>query len=74
MIDIVAMPVVFTIGPEDTPESLLLYARLLATSKDNRKLVDDMVLGIVEGETRVLAASLTMEEVFRERKFFKGTA
>ena len=65
------MPVVFTIGPEDTPDSLLLYARLLATSQDNRKHVDDLVIGVVEGETRVLAASLTMEEVFKERKFFK---
>ena len=65
------MPVVFTIGPEDQPDSLLLYARLLATSQDNRKHVDDLVIGVVEGETRVLAASLTMEEVFKERKFFK---
>jgi flotillin len=65
------MPVVFTIGPQDTPESLRLYARLLASSRDNKKNVDELVIGVVEGETRVLAASLTMEEVFKERKFFK---
>jgi flotillin len=65
------MPVVFTIGPEDSPASLQLYARLLATNMDNRKHIDELVIGVVEGETRVLAASLTMEEVFKERKFFK---
>jgi flotillin len=65
------MPVVFTIGPEDKPECLLLYARLLASNKNLKNHVDELVIGIVEGETRVLAASLTMEEVFKERKFFK---
>jgi flotillin len=60
------------LGPEDTPDALLLYARLLATNRDNRKHVDDLVIGVVEGETRVLAASLTMEEIFKVKVIHQG--
>ncbi|KAI3687695.1 hypothetical protein L1987_81396 [Smallanthus sonchifolius] len=33
--------------------------------------MNDLVKGIIEGETRVLAASMTMEEIFRGTKEFK---
>ena len=36
-----------------------------------RSHVQDIVKGIIEGETRVIVSSLTMEEIFRERQIFK---
>jgi hypothetical protein len=40
-------------GPRDDMPSLSKYAKLLA---DGAK-IDDIILGIIEGETRVIAAS-----------------
>ncbi|KAJ3325759.1 hypothetical protein HDV06_003529 [Boothiomyces sp. JEL0866] len=66
------LPAVFTIGPEDKPESILKYAKLLASNSEKGvKHIQELVTGIVEGETRVIAASMSMEEIFKERKFFK---
>ncbi|CAG8612567.1 8561_t:CDS:2 [Funneliformis mosseae] len=64
------LPAVFTIGPRDEPKSLIKYAKLLANDK-NSEDVKDLVRGIIEGETRVIAAAMTMEEMFKERKDFK---
>lgn len=58
-------------GPEDKPDMLKKYARVGLTNDE--KHVDELVLGIVEGETRLIAASLTMEEIFKDRKLFKET-
>ena len=69
-VNAVLLPAVFTIGPEDKPESLVKYARLLANSNRDKD-VEELVRGIVEGETRVIAAGLTIEEIFKERKLFK---
>lgn len=33
--------------------------------------VQDIVKGIIEGETRVIVSSMTMEEIFKERQIFK---
>ncbi|KEF63326.1 flotillin [Exophiala aquamarina CBS 119918] len=33
--------------------------------------VQDIVKGIIEGETRVIVSSMTMEEIFKERQVFK---
>ncbi|KAF5743339.1 nodulin family protein [Tripterygium wilfordii] len=66
------LPAVFTIGPRvDDKESLLLYARLIAQYDKGSAHVNDLVQGVIEGETRVLAASMTMEEIFRGTKEFK---
>nr|BAK01301.1 predicted protein [Hordeum vulgare subsp. vulgare] len=66
------LPAVFTIGPEDKPASILKYAKLLASNSEKGiKHIQELVTGIVEGETRVIAASMSMEEIFKERKFFK---
>ncbi|KAJ3310786.1 hypothetical protein HDV04_004651 [Boothiomyces sp. JEL0838] len=66
------LPAVFTIGPEDKPDSILKYAKLLASNSEKGvKHIQELVTGIVEGETRVIAASMSMEEIFKERKFFK---
>ena len=36
-----------------------------------RNHVQDIVKGIVEGETRSLVSTMTMEEIFRHRSIFK---
>lgn len=36
-----------------------------------RNHVQDIVKGIIEGETRSIVSTMTMEELFRERKVFK---
>ncbi|KAK4233678.1 hypothetical protein C8A03DRAFT_38593 [Achaetomium macrosporum] len=61
---------------EDRGDSLMKYAMLLADSgankgANNRQFLENIVKGIIEGETRVLVSSMTMEEIFTEREVFK---
>nr|XP_016473482.1 PREDICTED: flotillin-like protein 4 [Nicotiana tabacum] len=66
------LPAVFTIGPRiDDEGSLLKYAKLISPHDKLSNHVKDLVQGIIEGETRVLAASMTMEEIFKGTKEFK---
>jgi len=65
------LPAVFTIGPKDDQSSLERYAKLLAANDKNSDHVKELVRGIIEGETRVIAAAMTMEEIFQERRGFK---
>ncbi|KAE8721100.1 Flotillin-like protein 1 [Hibiscus syriacus] len=66
------LPAVFTIGPRvDDEASLLKYAKLISPHDKLSNHVKELVQGIIEGETRVLAASMTMEEVFKGTKEFK---
>ncbi|CAG8675882.1 10850_t:CDS:2, partial [Dentiscutata erythropus] len=65
------LPAVFTIGPKDDTPSLEKYAKLLSSKDKNSEHVKDLVRGILEGETRAIAAGMTMEEIFQERKGFK---
>ncbi|CAI9088310.1 OLC1v1022610C1 [Oldenlandia corymbosa var. corymbosa] len=66
------LPAVFTIGPRvDDEESLLKFAKLISPHDKLSNHVKELVQGIIEGETRVLAASMTMEEIFRGTKEFK---
>ncbi|KAK4480173.1 hypothetical protein RD792_013235 [Penstemon davidsonii] len=66
------LPAVFTIGPRiDDDASLLKYAKLISPHDKLSHHVKELVQGIIEGETRVLAASMTMEEVFKGTKEFK---
>ncbi|TPX37961.1 hypothetical protein SmJEL517_g00277 [Synchytrium microbalum] len=69
------LPAVFTIGPRDQDQDALKkYARLLSGSFDKNNQsneLEELVRGVIEGETRVIAASLTMEEIFQQRKLFK---
>ncbi|MCJ1273423.1 hypothetical protein MMC21_001214 [Puttea exsequens] len=77
-----SLPAVFTIGPEDEETKLRTYAKLLtgrSTKEDTRRQaatgrshVQDIVKGIIEGETRVIVSSMTMEEIFKERQLFKN--
>ncbi|KAL8800989.1 MAG: hypothetical protein Q9182_004781 [Xanthomendoza sp. 2 TL-2023] len=76
-----SLPAVFTIGPDDHPESLAKYAKILTGKTANaakkvatstgRGHVQDIVKGIIEGETRVIVSGMTMEEIFKERQIFK---
>ncbi|KAH6555866.1 hypothetical protein KP509_1Z221800 [Ceratopteris richardii] len=64
------LPAVFTNGPRaDDPEALIKYA--VHSQGKHSAHVNDLVKGIIEGETRVLAASMTMEEIFKGTKEFK---
>lgn len=75
-----SLPAVFTIGPEDTPDSLRKYAKILTgrtegslkSAATGRSHVQDIVKGIIEGETRVIVSGMTMEEIFKERQLFKN--
>nr|CAB3499351.1 unnamed protein product [Digitaria exilis] len=66
------LPAVFIIGPRaDDEECLLRYAKLISPHDKLSHHVNELVKGVIEGETRVLAASMTMEEIFRGTKSFK---
>ncbi|KAK7311894.1 hypothetical protein RJT34_10350 [Clitoria ternatea] len=66
------LPAVFTIGPRiEDHESLVKYAKLLSSHDKLSSHVNELVQGVIEGETRVLAASMTMEEIFKGTKQFK---
>jgi len=68
-----SLPAVFTIGPENNIESLTKYAILLTGDSDGqvnaekgtvatgRNHVQDIVKGIIEGETRSIVSTMTME-------------
>lgn len=60
------------VGVEDRGDALMKYAMLLAQDKKDRNVnhehVESIVKGIIEGETRVLVSSMTMEEIFTERE------
>lgn len=80
-----SLPAVFTIGPENEPKALRSYALLLSGSTKTtdfhkksdvidparRDHVQDIVKGIIEGETRVIVSSMSMEEIFKDRQIFK---
>lgn len=81
-----SLPAVFTIGPYDNKEALKKYAALLTGDPPTRPAKDakssnltvtgvshvqEIVKGIIEGETRVIVSGMTMEEIFKERQIFK---
>nr|XP_043623051.1 flotillin-like protein 1 [Erigeron canadensis] len=66
------LPAVFTIGPRsEDDDSLHKYAKLISSFKRDGKQLHELVNGIIEGETRVLAAAMTMEQIFKGAKEFK---
>ncbi|KAE8729684.1 Flotillin-like protein 1 [Hibiscus syriacus] len=66
------LPAVFTIGPrEGDNDSLIKYARLMSPHHKESYHVKELVQGVIEGETRVIAAAMTMEEIFKGTKEFK---
>ncbi|MQL98034.1 hypothetical protein Taro_030731 [Colocasia esculenta] len=68
----VLLPAIFTIGPLiDDRNSLLRYSKLISPHDKLSNHIKELVKGVIEGETHVLAASMTMEEIFRGTKSFK---
>lgn len=63
------LPVNFTVGPKDEPETLAACARFVAMQ--DAVAVSSLVKGVIEGEARVLAASLSVEDIFKDRVSFK---
>jgi len=69
-------------APTDKNDALMKYTMLLADGDNpraNRGLahignyshIESIIKGIIEGETRVLICSMSMEEIFTEREEFK---
>jgi flotillin len=62
-------------APEDRGDALMKFAMLLADSDNKidapKEHIKNIVEGIIEGETRVLVSSMTIEEIFTEREEFK---
>ena len=65
------IPGVFTIGPRDDAPSMEKYALLLSAEPIEK--IDHIIEGVIEGETRVLAASMEIEQIFNGRDQFKQT-
>lgn len=65
------IPGVFTIGPRNDEESMEKYALLLGSEQHDK--IDKIIEGVIEGETRVLAASMEIEGIFNGRDLFKQT-
>lgn len=66
------VPAVFTIGPRwQDMESLLKYAKIIASNDKSSNHVKNLVLGVIEGETRVVAASLSTNQLFKGTQEFK---
>lgn len=79
-----SLPAVFTIGPDNNMDALRKFALLLSGNPEGRNVngnevinpakrnhVQDIVKGIIEGETRVIVSSMSMEEIFKGRQVFK---
>jgi flotillin len=70
------IPAALTIGPDlDDPNNMQRYVRLLITAGDRKaqeKVIRERVNGIVEGEMRAVAASMPIEEIYNNRKEFRG--
>ena len=65
------LPGVFTISPKNTTPCLRQYSeRLSETSEEN---LLHLIKGVIEGETRILTASMTIEDIFSNKQNFKET-
>ena len=63
------MPTVFTIGPNDSYESLKKFSKYFqSTAKTN---VEEVIYGIVKGEARMAAGKISLDHLFNNRQIFK---
>lgn len=63
------MPTVFTIGPEDDFIALQKYSKLFqSTSPEDLKV---KIVGIIQGEARVAAGKIKLDDLFNNRQQFK---
>ena len=65
------LPCVFTIGPKDDIQYLQNYSKYLLFEDADK--VTDIIKGMIEGETRVLAANMSIEDIFKNRTEFKNS-
>jgi len=65
------LPGVFTVGPHNDNESLKRYARFLMGTSSNER--EKIIMGVIEGETRALAASSELEQIFKDRAEFRDS-
>jgi len=63
------LPCVFTIGPKDNIEYLTKYSKYLIFETEEK--VNEIIKGMIEGETRILAANMSIEDIFKGRTEFK---
>jgi len=63
------LPCVFTIGPKDSDDHLIKFSKYLMSETPEN--ISNIIKGIIEGETRVLAANLSVEKIFKDRNTFK---
>lgn len=72
----------FTIGPDDNKDALVKYAKFMITSSHPNETYEEMhkrfdqhvrvlIQGVIEGDTRSLAAQMTMQEIFDGREQFR---
>jgi len=64
------LPSVWTIGPKDDEASLEKYVKLIMEKGEAG--IKETVEGVIQGETRVLTASMDLEELFSGREKFKN--
>lgn len=71
------LPAVYTIGVnKDDEKSLHIYCRNFVNTDSESQIdskVRNVVMGIIEGETRVVISTLSIEELFKSRKAFLDT-
>lgn len=66
------LPGILTVGPKDNIESLEKFSKLLPIGDPEFEQKAEIIIrGIFEGEMRSLCASLSMDQVFGDRKAFK---
>ncbi|KAL9656692.1 hypothetical protein ABK040_002960 [Willaertia magna] len=66
------LPVTFTIGPIDFEKDMEGFKRYCKTvTQMQPKDIENLVSGMVEGETRGLTAQLTVEEMFNSKETFR---
>lgn len=63
-------PAIFTIGPKNDEESLIKYSRFLLNQHPDE--TTNLIRGVIEGETRSLAANQSIEDIFKARTVFKN--
>jgi len=66
------LPVSIAIGVKDDPESLIRYSRFLLREDHDVDILNDLIRGIIEGETRVLTAATGIQDLFDNRGKIKA--
>jgi len=69
------LPCSFTIAVGNSQTQLINYSRSLSNidcdKQENHNKLDNLVKGIIEGETRIIAAGLSLEDLFSNRDEIK---